>query len=76
MTIVNMHEAKTQLSHLVAQVESGEEVVIARAGQPVARLVPVRSSGPRRPGALKDRVRIDEAFHEPLPSEEIDAWDG
>jgi prevent-host-death family protein len=55
-TIVNVHEAKTQLSRLLARVEAGEEITIARAGQPFARLVPLASaapSSPRVPGRFK-----------------------
>ena len=56
---VNIYEAKTQLSRLVDQVEAGEEIVIARAGRPVARLVPYRARrAPRTPGLWKGRVRF------------------
>lgn len=70
---VNMHEAKTQLSRLVAVVESGEvdEVEIARAGQVVARIVPARPRSARRPGYWAGRVRIHEDFDR-LP-EDIEA---
>ena len=52
--LVNIHQAKSTLSKLVERVESGEEIVIARAGKPIARLVPYRSAPPvRRPGSLK-----------------------
>jgi prevent-host-death family protein len=65
---VNIHEAKTHLSRLVERVESGEEITLARAGRPVARLVPYRTrQEPRRPGLWKGRVRIDPSFDEPLP---------
>ena len=59
---VNVHEAKTHLSRLLEAVERGEDVVIARSGKPVARLVPARSRGPRRPGAWKGRVVIADDF--------------
>jgi prevent-host-death family protein len=73
---VNMHEAKTHLSRLVDRVLSGEEVVIARAGKPVAKLVPADSRrGPRRPGMWRGRVRIHDDFDE-LPPEIVDAFDG
>jgi prevent-host-death family protein len=63
MDTVNMHEAKTHLSRLVERVEAGEEVVIARAGRPVARLVPfVRRTEPRTPGAWRGQVRIAPDF--------------
>ena len=57
MTVVNVHEAKTQLSRLLAQAEAGEEVVIARRGEPVARLVACKPRGKRRPDILKGESR-------------------
>ncbi|WP_432512232.1 type II toxin-antitoxin system Phd/YefM family antitoxin [Kineococcus sp. SYSU DK001] len=59
---VNVHEAKTHLSRLLEAVERGEDVVIARAGKPVARLVPARSRGARRPGVWKGQVVIADDF--------------
>jgi len=77
MATVNVHEAKTQLSRLLARVENGEEIVIARAGRPVARLLPAREQGKRRmPGSLKGRIRLGENFHDPLSEAELDAWEG
>jgi prevent-host-death family protein len=67
MSTVSVHEAKTHLSRLLQQVEAGEEVVIARAGEPVARLVPVGPKLPRLPGRLKDAIVIREDFDAPLP---------
>jgi len=63
---VNMHDAKTNLSRLVAAVESGEadEVEIARAGHVVARIVPPRPRAPRRPGCWAGRVEIHDDFDE------------
>jgi len=74
---VNMHEAKTNLSQLVAAVESGEtdEVEIARAGHVVARIVPPASRSPRRPGYWVGRVRIGADFDE-LPEEVVAAFRG
>jgi prevent-host-death family protein len=64
---VNMHEAKTHLSRLVERVEAGEEITLARAGRPVARLVPYRERRtPRRPGLWRGRVAIGADFDEPL----------
>ncbi|CAN5815998.1 type II toxin-antitoxin system Phd/YefM family antitoxin [soil metagenome] len=60
--MVNVHEAKTNLSELLRRVERGEEVVIARAGKPVARLVPHTAPGPRRPGRWAGRVWMSEDF--------------
>ncbi|MYA50754.1 MAG: type II toxin-antitoxin system Phd/YefM family antitoxin [Chloroflexi bacterium] len=76
MTTVNVREAKTQLSRLLAQVEAGEEVIIARNGKPVARLVPCRPQGKRQPGTMKGLISIDERFFEPLPEEELRLWEG
>jgi prevent-host-death family protein len=68
MIEVNVHEAKTQLSKLLARVAEGEEVIIARAGKPVARLVPVRRpSGPRVLGGDKGKVFLADDFDAPLP---------
>ena len=76
MLTVNVHEAKTQLSRLLAQVEAGEEVVIARRGQPVARLVRCRPQGKRRFGAMKGKIALTDAFFEPLPEDELKLWEG
>ena len=76
MTIVNVHQAKTQLSRLLVQVEGGEEVVIARNGKPVARLMRVQEQGKRQFGALKGQIKIDDSFFDPLPEEELAAWEG
>jgi prevent-host-death family protein len=63
---VNVYEAKTQLSKLLEQVEAGEEIVIARNGRPVARLVPAqRRRSPRVPGAWKGKVWIADDFDDP-----------
>jgi prevent-host-death family protein len=72
MTTVNVHHAKTHLSKLLERVAAGEEVVIARAGHPVARLVAISPEQPRRPGLAKGR--LTDAFFEPLPADELDAW--
>jgi prevent-host-death family protein len=70
MTEVNVHEAKTHLSRLLARVEAGEEVLISRAGRPVARLVPARKSrGKRRAGRFVGKGRIADDFNAPLPPE-------
>jgi prevent-host-death family protein len=65
---VNIHAAKTQLSRLVDEAAAGEEIVIARSGRPVARLVAFRSTRQgRRPGSLKGRIRVRKDFDAPLP---------
>lgn len=62
-TAVNVHEAKTHLSRLLERVEAGEEIVVARAGRPVARLVPFRAKGePRVPGVWRGRVTLHPDF--------------
>jgi prevent-host-death family protein len=76
MRIVTIHIAKTTLSQLISQAEAGEEIVIARNKQPVARLVPIRQAEPkRRFGSLRGKARVDAAFFEPLPEEELRAWE-
>lgn len=70
MAEVNVHEAKTHLSRLLTRVESGEEIVIARAGKPVARLVPVRRARRRRrPGRFAGQGLIADDFNAPLPAD-------
>ena len=76
MVTVNVHEAKTHLSRLLAQVEAGEDVVIARNGRPVARLVGVKKPGKRQFGSMKGRIKLDDSFFDPLPEEELAAWEG
>ena len=74
MPVFTVHQAKTQLSRLLARVQDGEDVVIAKGRQPVARIVRIERSEPRRPGALKGRIALTPAFFEPLPEGEIAAW--
>jgi prevent-host-death family protein len=77
MLRVKVHEAKTNLSRLLAQVEAGEEVVIFRGNSPVAKLIPVGSSPKaRRPGRLKDQAKVDPSFFDPLPETELERWEG
>ena len=76
MSVVNVHEAKAQLSRLLAQVEAGEEVVIARRGAPVARLVACKPKGRRQPDVLKGRTALTDAFADPLPVDELKLWEG
>ena len=76
MTNVNMHEAKTRLSQLVVEVERGGEVIVSRRGRPVARIVPYAPQPPRRRfGAMRGQARVDAAFFEPLPEDELAAWE-
>lgn len=64
---VNVHQAKTNLSKLIVRAEAGEEIVIARAGKPVVKLVPLKSAPSRlfKPGALKGRLRVPADFLKP-----------
>ncbi len=68
MKMVNVHQAKTELSRLLEAVEAGEDIIIARSGVPVARLVPVRTDE-RIPGRLAGVLRLREDFDAPLPTE-------
>lgn len=73
MTVYNIHEAKTHFSKLLARVLSGEEIIIAKAGQPIVRLLPVESEihEMRVPGMDKGKVVIKDNFDEPLPEFEL-----
>jgi prevent-host-death family protein len=74
---VNVHEAKTHFSKLIARVQAGEEIVVSRAGKPVARLVPMRPVVRRRPPADWAGIEIaDEGFFEPLSPDDLAAWQG
>jgi len=77
MPQVNMHDAKTHLSKLIERAMKGEEIVIARAGRPVARLTAIAAeeTPERRFGAMKGRAAVDDRFFEPLPEDELAAWE-
>ncbi|ODT13589.1 MAG: hypothetical protein ABS35_37460 [Kaistia sp. SCN 65-12] len=81
MIRVKMHAAKTNLSRLVAEAQAGEEVVLMRGGDTVARIVPLApvAAGaapvPRRPGRLGGRIDFDDRFFEPFPEPESARWD-
>lgn len=75
--IYNLYEAKTALSKLVERAAAGEEIIIAKAGKPLARLTAfARQSAPRVPGGWENQVWIGPDFDEPLPQELADAFDG
>jgi prevent-host-death family protein len=77
MDTVNLYEAKTNLSQLVERAAAGEEIVIAKAGRPLARLVPLaKRTTPRPLGLLAGQVRIGEDFDDPLPDDIQKAFDG
>ena len=77
MQIINIHEAKTQFSKLIEAVSHGEEIVIAKAGKPAAKLVPIQAQKiERRPGALKGKIRIADDFDAPLPDDVLAGFEG
>lgn len=77
MSTVNIHEAKTNFSRLVDEAAAGAEIIIAKAGVPAARLVPLASAPPeRRIGVLKGKIRIAEDFDAPLPDDVLAAFEG
>jgi len=76
-TIVNIHEAKTNLSRIVDEMAAGSEVIIAKADKPMARLVPLNPRiRPRHFGLLEGRIKVPDDFNQPLPDEVIDAFEG
>lgn len=77
MIIINIHKAKTNLSKLVDAVIHGNEFIIAKAGKPAAKLVPIPSTKhKRKPGALKGKIKISKDFNAPLPNELLDLFEG
>jgi prevent-host-death family protein len=77
MRTVNIHEAKTHLSRLVEDASAGEEIVIAKAGKPMARLVPLEPAGTRRElGVLAGQFDVPEDFDAPLPEDVIADFEG
>ena len=76
MKTVTVHAAKTNLSRLIEQACSGEEIVIARGSVPVARLVPIEPARKRRQfGSMRGRITVPDSLFDPLPPEELDAWE-
>jgi prevent-host-death family protein len=73
---VNVHEAKTHLSRLLEEAAAGEEIVIAKAGKPKARLVPVEDPPKRELGFMEGISLPDSFFFDPLPEEELKLWEG
>lgn len=74
MTEVGVHEAKTHLSKLLRRVAAGEEIVIARGGEPVARLVPARDKSIRKLGSDRGVFVVPENFDEPLPEDVLETF--
>jgi antitoxin (DNA-binding transcriptional repressor) of toxin-antitoxin stability system len=76
MISIKMHAAKTQLFHVVAEAEAGEDVIIMCGDVPAVRLVPVSVAKPvRRFGALAGSLTVTQAFFEPLPDGELSVWE-
>ncbi len=73
MEIVNIHEAKTHFSKLLARVHSGKEIIIAKAGKPYAKLVPLDKVKERVPGIAEGALTDD--FFDPLPEDELRKWE-
>ena len=71
--VVNVYQAKTHLSRLMKRAHDGEEIILAKGGKPYARLVPLEEGKARVPGIVKGRVGKE--FFEPLPEEELQAWE-
>ncbi|HEY5299402.1 MAG TPA: type II toxin-antitoxin system Phd/YefM family antitoxin [Acetobacteraceae bacterium] len=77
MPTVNIHAAKTQLSRLVDDAAAGEEIIIARSGKPVARLVALAPSRPKRTlGILGGKLKVPDDFDSPLPDDILDSFEG
>jgi prevent-host-death family protein len=76
-TVINIHEAKTHLSRIVEEVAAGTEVIIAKAGKPIARLVPL-AGAPRskKLGLLRGRIRVPDDFNSPLLPEVLNDFEG
>jgi len=72
-TLVNVHAAKTHLSRILERVKEGEVFILAKAGKPYARLTPLEEKVPRKPGIAQGA--IDDLFFDPLPKEELEAWE-
>ena len=76
MPSYNIHDAKTHFSRLIAQVQAGEEVTIKKAGEPIARIVPIRTGAPRQPGSEKGSLWVAEDFDTALPDTVLDEFEG
>ena len=76
MVTVSVEQAQEDFVDLLARAEAGEEVVITREGRAVGKLVAYRERGKRQFGSLKGRIKLDDSFFDPLPEEELKAWEG
>jgi prevent-host-death family protein len=76
MATVTIHAAKTRLSQLIARAEAGEEIVIARGSEPVAKLVPINAPKPKRVfGSMAGKIALDDSFFDELPEDELKLWE-
>ncbi len=76
-TVINIHEAKTQLSRIVDEVAAGAEVIIAKSGKPMARLSPIAAPvSKKKLGLLKGRIKVPNDFNEPLADEVLADFEG
>jgi prevent-host-death family protein len=76
MDSFNVHEAKTHFSRILAKVQAGEEVIIARAGEPIARIVPIHVARPRQPDTEAGRLWVAPDFDASLPPDLLDEFEG
>jgi prevent-host-death family protein len=75
--IINIHEAKTHLSRIVDEVAAGNEVIIAKAGKPMARLSPITAAVKKKKlGLLKGKLKVPDDFNAPLPNDVLAAFEG
>ena len=76
-TSINVHEAKTHFSKLLTRVQTGEEITIAKAGRPIAKLIPIQTERkPRQPGTAKGKIWIAPDFNAPLPEDILKSFEG
>ena len=73
--LINVHDEKTQFSKLLERAHAGQEIILAKAGKPYARMIPLAPATPKR---QRGRVKgiVDDAFFDPLPDADLDAWEG
>lgn len=76
MFVINVHQAKTQFSRLLARVEAGEDIMITRRGEPVARLVGCKPRGKRQADVLEGKIVVPDSFFGPLREEDLAEWEG
>lgn len=73
---VNIHEAKTHFSKLIQSVLDGDEVIIAKAGHPVVKMMPIRPRKERKFGTMKGKISVSDDFNDPLPNDLLDLFEG